>query len=44
MKIQVLGGFGGESLECRMTCLLVNDRVALDAGSLSQALAVDEQV
>src|SRR6185295_5424736 len=44
MKIQDLGGFGGESLDCRMTCLLVNDHVALDAGSLSQALAVDEQV
>lgn len=44
MKIQVLGGFGGESLECRMTCLLVNEHVALDAGSLSQALAVEEQV
>ena len=44
MKIQVLGGFGGESIDCRMTCLLINDRVALDAGSLSQALAVEEQV
>ena len=44
MKIQVLGGFGGESLDCRMTCLLINERVALDAGSLSQALPVDEQV
>jgi ribonuclease BN (tRNA processing enzyme) len=44
MRIQVLGGFGGESLECRMTSLLINDRVALDAGSLSQALAVEEQV
>ena len=44
MKIQVLGGFGGESIDCRMTCLLINDRVALDAGSLSQALPVDEQV
>lgn len=27
-----------------MTCLLVNDRVALDAGSLSQALPIEEQV
>jgi ribonuclease BN (tRNA processing enzyme) len=44
MKIQVLGGFGGESLDCRMTCLLINDRVALDAGSLSQALPTEEQV
>jgi cAMP phosphodiesterase len=44
MRIQVLGGFGGESLECRMTCLLINGRVALDAGSLSQALSVERQV
>ena len=44
MKIQVLGGFGGESLDCRMTCLLINDRIALDAGSLSQVLSVEDQV
>lgn len=44
MKLHVLGGFGGESLECRMTCILINDRIALDAGSLSQALSIDDQV
>jgi ribonuclease BN (tRNA processing enzyme) len=44
MRIQVLGGYGGESLECRMTCLLINGRIALDAGSLSQALSVQRQV
>jgi len=44
MRIRVLGGFGGESLDCRMTCLLINDRVALDAGSLTQGLAIEEQV
>ena len=43
MLIQVLGGYGGESLECRMTCLLVNGTIALDAGSLSQALSVERQ-
>ncbi|HPA96490.1 MAG: 3',5'-cyclic-nucleotide phosphodiesterase [Acidobacteria bacterium] len=43
MKIETLGVFGGESLDCRMTCLLVNDRVALDAGSLSQALSIERQ-
>ncbi len=43
MKIEVLGGYGGESLGCRMTCLLINDRVALDAGSLSQALSIERQ-
>jgi ribonuclease BN (tRNA processing enzyme) len=44
MRIQVLGGYGGESLECRMTCLLINGRIALDAGSLSQALSIESQV
>ena len=44
MKIQVLGGFGGESIDCRMTCLLINDHVALDAGSLSNTLAIERQV
>jgi ribonuclease BN (tRNA processing enzyme) len=43
MRIEVLGSYGGESLGCRMTCLLVNDRVALDAGSLTQALSVERQ-
>ena len=44
MLIQVLGGYGGESLECRMTCLLINGSIALDAGSLSQALPIERQV
>ena len=44
MKIEVLGGYGGESQGCRMTCLLINDSIALDAGSLSQALPIERQV
>lgn len=44
MEIEILGGYGGESLQCRMTCLLINGRIALDAGSLSQALSVERQV
>lgn len=43
MKVEILGSFGGESPECRMTCLLFNDAVALDAGSLSQALSIERQ-
>jgi ribonuclease BN (tRNA processing enzyme) len=43
MRIEVLGSYGGESLGCRMTCLLINDRVALDAGSLTQTLSVERQ-
>ncbi len=44
MKIEVIGGYGGESSSCRMTCLLINDRIALDAGSLSQALPLERQL
>lgn len=43
MRVEVLGGYGGESRDCRMTCLLVNDRIALDAGSLSQVLPIERQ-
>jgi ribonuclease BN (tRNA processing enzyme) len=44
MLVHVLGGYGGESLDCRMTCLLVNGTIALDAGSLSQSLSIERQV
>ena len=44
MQLEVLGSFGGESLDCRMTCLLINGEVVLDAGSLSQALPIERQV
>jgi ribonuclease BN (tRNA processing enzyme) len=43
MKIEVLGCSGGESPGRRLTCLLVNDRVALDAGSLTQGLELERQ-
>ena len=43
MKIEVLGSYGGESEGRRMTCLLIDGGVALDAGSLSQALPVERQ-
>ena len=44
MKVWVLGGFGGESPDCRMTNLLINGGISLDAGSLTQALTVEQQV
>ncbi len=44
MRIEVLGPFGGESRGYRMTCLLINGQVALDAGSLSEALTIEQQV
>ena len=43
MKTEVLGSYGGESDACRMTCLLLEDAVALDAGSLTKALPVERQ-
>lgn len=43
MEVQILGAYGGQSPECRLTCLLINGTTALDAGSLSQALAIESQ-
>lgn len=44
MELRVLGCSGGEAEGNRLTGLLVNGTVALDAGSLTQALSTDEQV
>lgn len=44
MHIEVLGCYGGESPGCRLTSLLINESVALDAGSLTQALSLERQV
>ena len=43
MEVQILGAYGGQSPECRLTCLLINGSTALDAGSLSQALPIERQ-
>ena len=43
MKIEVLGCSGGESPTRRLTCLLINDQTALDAGSLTQGIDLDRQ-
>lgn len=44
MKIEVLGPYGGETQGYRLTCLLIDDTIALDAGSLTQALPVERQL
>ncbi len=44
MKLRVLGCFGGNVPECGMTSFLVNDTVCLDAGFVSGALSLREQV
>jgi ribonuclease BN (tRNA processing enzyme) len=43
MKFRVLGSFGGDSPECRMTSFLVDDTVAIDAGAITRALSIAEQ-
>jgi len=44
MELRVLGCSGGEADGHRLTGLLVNGQVAIDAGSLTQALTVEEQI
>jgi len=44
MKLRVLGCYGGNVRECGMTSFLVNDTVCLDAGFVSGALSLREQV
>lgn len=44
MELEILGGYGGESRDCRLTCVLVDGTTALDAGSLSQVLSIERQV
>ncbi|MFN7959796.1 MAG: 3',5'-cyclic-nucleotide phosphodiesterase [Thermoanaerobaculia bacterium] len=43
MQIEVLGACGGEVPEFRLTSLLLNERLALDAGSLTRALPIERQ-
>jgi len=43
MEWHVLGSFGGSSPTCRMTSFLINGELALDAGSITQALPLDAQ-
>ncbi len=43
MKVRVLGAYGGEGPDLRTSCLLINDRLAVDAGALTSALSLREQ-
>ncbi len=42
MQLRVLGCHGGELPDCRSTCFLVDDVLALDAGALTRALSLDD--
>lgn len=44
MQIRVLGCYGGESRDCHTTCLLINEALALDAGSLTRVLSLEQQL
>lgn len=43
MDFRVLGSFGGDSPECRMTSFLIDGCVAVDAGAITRALTIEEQ-
>jgi len=43
MRIKVLGCYGGQLLGFRLTSLLVNDSILLDAGSPTETLSLEEQ-
>jgi ribonuclease BN (tRNA processing enzyme) len=42
MKLTVLGCHGGELPRCRSTCFLIDGVLAIDAGSLTSTLALDD--
>lgn len=44
MKIRILGSYGGSMLNCRTTSFLVDDFLAVDAGSITLALNLEEQL
>jgi len=43
MEFRVLGSFGGDSPDCRMTSFLVDGEVVVDAGAITRALTIEEQ-
>jgi len=43
MEIKVLGAYGGEGPGLRTSCILINNRLALDAGGLTSGLSLQEQ-
>lgn len=43
MQIKVLGAYGGSTPQHRQTSFLIDDRVALDAGALTESLSLEAQ-
>lgn len=44
MRLRVLGAYGSEGMGQRPSAFLVNDRLLVDAGTVSGALTIDEQI
>jgi ribonuclease BN (tRNA processing enzyme) len=44
MNIRIVGAYGGESPVHRMTCFVLNGTTALDAGSLTRGLNLEDQL
>jgi ribonuclease BN (tRNA processing enzyme) len=43
MELRVLGSFGGDSPDCRMTSFLIDGSLVVDAGAITRALTIPEQ-
>jgi ribonuclease BN (tRNA processing enzyme) len=43
VEFRVLGSFGGDSPDCRMTSFLIDGCVSVDAGAITRALTIVEQ-
>ncbi|MFC2172981.1 MBL fold metallo-hydrolase [Acidobacteriota bacterium] len=44
MRLRILGGFGGNLPSCYMTSFLLDDSIVIDAGSITYALELEEQI
>ena len=44
MRLRILGCHGGESPTHRATSFLIDDKLLLDAGSMTRGLTVEEQI
>jgi len=44
MELKVLGAFGGEAPGLKSSCILVNNRIALDAGALTSSMSLQDQI
>lgn len=44
IKLRVLGCYGGSAKRHYLSCYLLNDSIAMDAGSLTHALTLEEQL